>query len=604
MMICLNRILRDRRDDGERGVALALVVGIAAVLFVLVAMALTFSVGAMSKATSTTSSNAAIAAAYAGVSDYQARLTNDNTYQRYGDPTAPFSASTGSATLVLPPTNPDGTPGNPAFGYGTSGAWAPVPGATGNAAFRYEVDNSQYGSQGIIRLLATGRSGNQTRSFVANIRQKGFLDYLYFTDYEVQDPALTGDSQSGCTQYYPARSDTACGGAIQFGSGETINGPLDSNDALYICGGTFNGTVTSNYATSPYYRNCGTATFNQGAPKFGPKLTMPPTNTAMKNETRGDLTSTTVPRPGCLYTGPTSIVFHSDGTMTVKSPWSVYMNTSATGGMPTVPANVCGTAGAGGLGSLLGQTITVPAQNLIYVQTVPSVSTDPNYWAPTAAPPLYAACPANGNDLGYPVNTTTVVGGKTVVTTETTTSSAAGNYYGCRTGDAFVQGTLHGQVTIAAENYVWVTGDLTYSDNSSDVLGLVGQNAVWVWNPVGTIKTGGTTSGSAGSPVNLLSDSGRSINAAILSVAHTFQVQNFSVGGYRGQLSVLGAIAQKYRGTVGTGNGSTGYLKNYSYDVRFRSVAPPKFLQAVSTTYGISQLAEVTPAFNVDGSSH
>ena len=603
MFIRLMRAWNLRVAGDESGVALITVISLSAILIVSITMGLALASTASTKARTDENWDAAGAAAYAGISDYQSRLTNDNTYQKYGDLTAPFTASTGSVNLTLP----TGANANPAFGYGASGTWAPVAGASGNRAFRYEVDNSLYANQGLIRLLATGRSGDVTRSILATVRQKGFLDYLYFTDYETQDPALTGSVQAQCELYYPTRVDSNCGQAIQFGTSEVVNGPLDSNDALYICGGDFKGPVTSFYATAPYYRNCGAATFEAGVPQHGDKLVMPPTNTAMKQETRGDLTTTTVPRPGCLYTGPTSIVFNADGTMTVRSPWTRAVNTSATAPM-TNPA--CGTPGRGTnngttLGSDAGQTITVPPQNLIYVQTVPAVSTDPNYWATGAVPYAGFSCPANGNGIGYPYTTVTGTAPNTVTTTESITATGTGNnYYGCQAGDAFIQGNVHGQVTIAAENYVWITGDLKYTDKASDVLGLVGQNAIWVWNPIVTVKTCTRTSCSTGAAKNLLTDSGREIDAAMLSVQHTFQVQNFNQGGSRGQLTVLGAIAQKFRGTVGTaGSSPTGYLKNYSYDVRLRNIAPPKFLQAVSTTYGITQYAEVAPVFNAAGAS-
>ncbi len=607
MILRLMRHARRRMAGDERGVALVTVLGMSAVLVVVVTMGLALATSSSQKASSNENWDAAGAAAYAGISDYQSRLTNDNTYQKYGDPTAPFSMSTGSTNLVLP----TGSLQNPAFGWGVNGSWAQIPGASGNRAFRYEIDNSKYSTQGAIRVLATGRAGNVTRSILASVRQKGFIDFLYFTDYEVQDPAITGKSVALCEQYYPTRVDSNCGGAIQFGTNEVVDGPLDSNDALYICGGDFKGPVTSYYHVAPYYRNCGAATFEAGVPQPGDKLVMPPTNTQMKQETRGDLTATDVPRPGCLYTGPTSIVFNSDGTMTVRSPWTKAVNTSATGAMTNA---ACGTPGRGAnngttLGSDAGQKITVPAQNLIYVQTIPALSTDPNYWAPGTVPYTGFSCPANGNGIGYPYTTTTGTSPTTngTTTTESITATGTGtSYYGCSSGDVFVKGQLKGQVTIAAENYVWITGNLTYTDISSDILGLVGQNAIWVWNPIIATTTCSTSRGvvscNTGSSSNYLTDSGRTINAAMLSVSHTFQVQNYDQGSSRGNLNVLGAIAQKFRGTVGTvGSRPTGYTKVYKYDVRLRNIAPPKFLQAVSTTYGITSYAEVAPAFDWTG---
>ena len=156
-----------------------------------------------------------------------------------------------------------------------------------------------------------------------------------------------------------------------------------------------------------------------------------------------------------------------------------------------------------------------------------------------------------------------------------------------------MSGTLKGQVTIAAENYVYITDNITYKDSSTDILGLVGNNAVWIWNP--TDKNGS----------KLLSDYDREVDAAILSVAHTFQVQNYSDNGKRGTLTVIGAIAQKFRGPVGTSSGgyiNNGYIKDYNYDPRLRYTAPPKFLSPVTTTYGVTTWMDTAAAMNADGS--
>ena len=129
-------------------------------------------------------------------------------------------------------------------------------------------------------------------------------------------------------------------------------------------------------------------------------------------------------------------------------------------------------------------------------------------------------------------------------------------------------------------------GDLLYANKDTDMIGLVGQNAVWVYSPI-------NTSG------NYILGNNREIDAAILSVAHTFQVQNYTAGG-RGTLTVYGSIAQRFRGTVGTTGGS-GYTKAYAYDPRFRYSAPPKFLSPATTTYGVNVWVEISPVYNVNG---
>jgi hypothetical protein len=72
------------------------------------------------------------------------------------------------------------------------------------------------------------------------------------------------------------------------------------------------------------------------------------------------------------------------------------------------------------------------------------------------------------------------------------------------------------------------------------------------------------------------------------------------VGGDRGKLNIYGAMAQKFRGVVRSGD--NGYAKGYSYDERFRYTAPPKFLSPVTTTYGVSLWVEVDRVFDESGS--
>ena len=96
------------------------------------------------------------------------------------------------------------------------------------------------------------------------------------------------------------------------------------------------------------------------------------------------------------------------------------------------------------------------------------------------------------------------------------------------------------------------------------MLGMVGDNAIWIWNPMDSDND------------SLLGNNGRRVDSALLSVAHTFQVQTYNKGGSRGTLTVNGSIAHKFRGIVK--NGSNGYIKNYLYDARLRYMAPPKYL--------------------------
>jgi hypothetical protein len=637
-----------RRHDDD-GVALVSVIGVTFALMILVAAMATYAVGNQRSARGTQDWNAALAAAYAGVEEYQSRLAANDAYWQYGNPLHEFSTDSGS-TVALPPDDA----ANPAFSLAD---WADVAGSDGAAEFRYEIDNSSYYTDGTLRVRSTGRAGGETRSVIADLRQKGFIEFLYFTDYEILDPLISG-STADCNRYrYNGRptADAPSGcGTINFISADTFNGPVHSNDGIQVCGTPrFLGQTTSSFpndGSQRYYvgGSCANGPVFSGNPggRIGYQgiLGMPDTNSELKKETRPDLPDT-VPNPGCLYTGPTSIVLSADGKMRVKSPWTRW--TSPVSGENN---DGCGTPGTSGLGAADGELLDVKNNNVVYVQNVPTEPADANYWA-TGAAGAPVCLPedrtsasgrnAAGNPVGYPI------AGEYV---------ANADVYGCRNGDGFVHGTLDGRMTIASENYLYVTGDVRYEDSDDDMLGLVGQNAVFVHNPQGQSSTANTTStlvetqinrtrsqrdallgsnngwqcvrtqGSsdsasnarfkcdryvstttytfAGTNSNLNTDSGRRIDAAILSVAHTFMVQHYNRFGNRGTLNVNGAIAQKYRGAVGTGSGgtvSTGYAKNYQYDQRFRYTGPPKFLAPSTITYGITVWVEVKPVFDGAG---
>jgi hypothetical protein len=606
-----------RREDGY---VLPMVIGLGLVLVLVSVTALASVSSGTQKADSETDWNAALAAAYAGIEDYSSRVENDASYVKYGNPDSAFSSASTSLSM------PTGDAANPAFEVGAAGSWATVPGSDGAAKFRYEVDTSTYPSTGIIRIRSTGLVGDQTRSVVADLRQDGFSDFVYFTDFEVQDPLITSGNDPYCANYWwnrpPQKTSGVDGygrnspdcGDIQFAASDTINGKVHSNDRILMCGATFNGAVTTASTVTPLYgtgSSCSSATFNAGNPTRVSAITMPDTNASMKSETRSDLAE--VPDPGCLYTGPTVIQLNGDGTMTVWSPFT--KATQTTGANTGSTPSKCGSISA--LGSTAGATIAVLDLNLLYVQNVPTASGDPNYTASNVNPSNFTCTNSGASSQGWRIGTSsspaqafpaTISGNSEVIPSSSTSTTPA---YGCRNGDLYIRGEISGRMTAAAENYVYITGDLTYDDPNQDLLGLVGQNAVWVWNPMYTATTctrydwrGNCTSTSTSTSPML--GTNRNIYASLLSVAHTIQVQNYDKGNDRGTLKIVGSMAQKFRGPVGTGSSSgvaTGYSKSYNYDARLTYTAPPKYLTPTSTTYSATQIAGAPAAFSADGAA-
>ncbi|WIE64699.1 hypothetical protein DEI99_015915 [Curtobacterium sp. MCLR17_036] len=626
MMLRLVRALRER--DDERGVALAAVIGIGAVLMIVLSLVVATATSGATKATTDVAYNKAIAAAYAGLSDYQGRLAADNSYVQYGVRT-PFS---GTSTYSSDTTNK-------AFGTTRADGWAPVVGSP-DQSYRYEVDNSDYATSGKVRLRVTGKSGATTRTIVVDLRGDGFVNYLYFTDYESQDPNLTGETVTGgtarCTSAHRNDSNwnvNASCNAVQFASGDVLDGPVRTNDVITACGATFKSTVQHTGAAGFFYTSGQTSISSscRSSTKFLPgdstrnvgTLPMPSTNANMKQEARTDIPDK-VAKPGCIYTGPTSITFLSGGKMRVVSPWT--QKTQVTGAANgTITGGGTNDALCGSVSALQGAGAVIPTlpSNLVFVQSVPSTAGDPNSWATDKTPsgnvngtvnagsPVY--CQQNvttgsgrnqkttseyGNGLGYPL------------ANEFTGSRGDAGYYGCRSGDVFVSGSFGGQMTVAAENFVYVTGSIVYQNgrSSDDMLGLVGQKAVSVYNPISCSSgTASACSTANGDSSNLAPTRNIEIDAAIASNLGTFNVQNSAFGSNLGTLTIYGSIAQEFRGSVRTSYNSgawlTGYAKAYGYDTRLRTSAPPKFLQPVSTTYGVTTETESATAFRADGSA-
>ena len=631
----MTMIIRRVRIAGhEAGYALAMVLGIGLVLMLMVVTATTYSISGFQAARSDQDWSAALSAAYAGVDEYQSRLTGDSSYSRFGNDKSIFTIATGST--VIAPLEP-----NPAFDVSVNGTWGTVLGSGGKASFRYEVDNSKFSTAGQLRVRATGKVGTETRSVIANIKGKGFIDFLYFTDYEISDPSLNLNDKGEPTcknpvhaqDILPAMRPAACV-ELTFANKDTLSGPVHSNDIMHICEATFTDTVTSAYSAAPYYskrkaktvdRNgnnvigetCDKQDFQGSAPSSDSTVVMPPSNIKLLQETEIN-NPIEVPNPGCLYTGPTSIKFLGNGTMRVKSPWTLYTQAGAKSAVKSegVTLAKCGTPGNGanGLGSKDGAIVDVPNNNIVYVQAVPTTPGDANYTATGSLPAGFAGCygsnpttkktddnPARvtGNGIGYPMSTGDGTKDNRYVNEYVDNGAAS---YACRAGDIFVEGTVDRRVTLASANYIYITGDILYptpdAPKNEHMLGLIGGKAVWVYNPIKADRDNKETT-------SFFRDaSNRRIQAAILSVENTFTVQNYTVGSKRGDLIVDGAIAQKFRGavaTMGTTAIASGYVKKYSYDERLATTAPPKFLTPVATTYGVTSYADVPVGFTVTG---
>lgn len=491
--------------------------------------------------------NAALGAAEAGVDDFLYRLTRDPEYWQ--------------KSISNPPTD-----GNTAFA-----TFAPVAGTPNDAKYQYKVTQSPNPTTGAnIVLEVTGKVRGETRKIRTQIRRRGFIDFLYFTEYEGMDPVLASNPsqyESLCKYHWydtPA-PDGSCT-KIVFGSSDVINGPLHSNDKIWIGGNPdFNGDVTTSWnpipIPSPGRRygvsgSAGPSFTRPNDPAYAPPLGMPESNGALRS-----LADKYQGGAGCTYTGATKITLKSTGKMEVISPQTdnADLNTG------------CGPVGP-------GSNLDLPANGVISVQ---------NKVASTSSPYYTATC--SMANLPVPI------------ANDIANSSASLNYT-CAKGDAFVSGVLKGRLTITAENRVVVIDDTTYSTPptnpaSTDFLGLIANNFVETFHPVQSCSSGtGCAQGgrNLGLPWNgnqPLTD--LKIHAAILALEHSFRVQSYKQGTSLGTLTVVGAIAQQYRGIVRYTGTPSGYGKDYNYDNRLKVSSPPHFLDPVQSAWQTSAQAEL-----------
>ena len=159
---------------------------------------------------------------------------------------------------------------------------------------------------------------------------------------------------------------------------------------------------------------------------------------------------------------------------------------------------------------------------------------------------------------------------------------------GC--GNVRVSGTYSKDITIGADNDIIVTDDFQSSNESTVLGGLIANNFVRVYHPVSRSWSGCSNNGGPGAI---------EIDAAILALNHSFIVDNWYCGSALGNLTVNGAIAQKFRGPVGTGSGGTvgsGYAKDYNYNDTLKYREPPYFVNPTDSPWRIIRQNEQVPA--------
>jgi len=424
---------------------------------------------------------------------------------------------------------------------------------------------------GVVSLTIVGLAGYpsyqtyQTAKVTIEPLNSFLLNVLWINYNQIDPAVLSPASPPNCGYYWKVGIESGCQ-SVNFVTADSLQGNLYVNDSIFICGSpTFQSVHTAdpNHLTTVVSSGCGSSDPHiTGAQGYGVPVEPIPTD---------DSTLATVAQQGgCLFEGPTTITLSGSNLLVTSPDTPTGAPANAPTGSPSNDhindpgnENKCVPASSGG-------PVPYPSNGVVFVENCLSG------------------------------NTTCSVSGAYNPMSGLNETGATGRTY----GDAVVQGTVTGPLTIGAQNNVIIDGNICYTSTNNcastpappatDVLGLIAYNYVEVNHPVSggnNVKTCGTGGASAPPACDL---SNPQIDAAILALNHSFLVNQYGTGSPLGTLDITGTVDEDWRGPVGTSNGSsivTGYSKDYVYDPRFVYLSPPYYLNPGTASWGIASLS-------------
>ncbi len=508
----------------ERGFTLLATVGVMFVTAMLLTAAFIVATGDSHLSARDTASKQAYYAAIAGIQQYEYELqANPDYWQTCKTPSGslPEESHTTYEIKLLPAKGQTEC--------STASPFTSMIETGGSAANTFRIK-----STGTVNA---GTATQASRSVVSTFEVAGFLDYIYFTNYEQGDPKIfeSGSEVEHCEKkYYTQWSEKKYNcTSIEFTTGDSVNGPMHTNDSADVGGSATFGreghspadVVEINGGTYPTAGCKGSAKYYTASGCYTKGVTLqPPEN-------------------------DTSLGFYVEAENTFEGVTYLELKGSeGTEGKIAVTTY-------NNKGEEQKKTINWPKNGLIYVKENPSVSCNYEF---------------------------------SIATADEETERK--NEKGC--GTVYVKGTYQKSLTVAGERELVINGEI-YPTNVASTLGSA---------PSGTATLGLIASKyvrvfheCSGSNGTSLKDPW--IYAAILSTEHSFIVDHYDCGANLGKLHIYGAIAQNYRGAVGTGGGfggGTGYLKDYKSDERLATEEPPYFLAPLKAGWKIGRLTAPT----------
>lgn len=449
------------------------------------------------------------------------------------------------------------------------------------------ISSGQYGVFGSAVTVVKDQSNNQVVRRL-EVVQESFAKFAYFTNVE---------------------------GAINFGSGDQIFGPVHSNDDITIAaaGATFHGPV----ATAGTISGKSYATFKQGYSENVSPIAMPQTTalTKLRTQALAGNTAFTSNNNGGAGQAEMRIEFvaidlNADGLTNGSNEGfiKVYVNSDERYVSATRPSNSSATVymkGENNCGHLHGVTFVTA-----FTDSVNNAHpNEPNSasWADqlrSASRRCYLGgdsaltAGSNAGYLAWPGVVSPLLSARLdknylfPISRELNPTFKGVIYVD---GKVLISGRLRGRVTLAATDNIIIGDDVTYVTNPAagtcvDMLGVFSATDVVVSD---NLINAPSPVENAGADTYVSFDGGdvhEFFHGVILALSN-FTVENYGTNPNasstgrenceatnkgRGCLYLTGGIIQETRGAVGTAGG-TGNLKRYSYDACAFSSPPPYF---------------------------
>jgi Tfp pilus assembly protein PilX len=537
MRIVPRSIRRRAQDEGGYTLIFAIVVMLVSSMLITAALASTS--GDIRLTRTYTSQQKAYFAAQAGIQVYEYHLSVEPNYW--------LSCPKTSSAVGVPGTSDE------TYKYETVPATSH---ATCKANEQVTIIEASSSANGTFRIKSVGESGGVKRSIVATLKHPGFLDYVFLSNYEVEDPSTIPGEPSECAHYLKEREKlgvTSKCPPVPFVPEDQLNGPFHTNDAASVCSGGGEGGA---------------------APSFGRS------------------SSDSIEMNGGHYAYPSSFDPFCGNSPTIKG---TFTEKGATLTPPETDTELLEQAEY----RFEGRTVIELKKNKLKVWT--------------------AKIPG-GEEKAFPANGVIYVENEGSCPIKYSPFSGDTDYKeDAKCGDVYIKGEYTASLTVGSAEDVIVIGNIETEHESSGkptgaaTLGLIAQNFVRVFHPVKCSSfcknerevsaPGGTCNYSNqsakegppeewgwsgfGAKSGWGSQENLTIDAAILSTSHSFIVDNFLCGSSLGTLTIWGAIAQNFRGRVccaKTIKPGTGYVKDYNYDERLKTIQPPSFLTPTATS--------------------